>query len=63
MLGPVLLTNWNKLGGLVLRVGAAGLLVSTLADDIRDTDRLGLADLELLVLISGTERWCLGVLL
>ena len=25
--------------------------------------RLGLADLELLVVISGAERWCLGVLL
>ena len=62
ILGPVLLTNWNRLGDLVLRVGAAGLFVSALADDIRDTDRLGLADLELLVVISGAERWCLGVL-
>ena len=63
ILGPVFLTNWNKLGDFSLRVGAAGLLVFACAGVIRDTDRLGLADLELLVVISGAERWCLGVLL
>ena len=35
VLGPVFFINWNRLGDLVLRVGAAGLFASALADNNR----------------------------
>ena len=67
MLGPVLLTNWNRLflgfPVSVSFVGGAGVrnplsLLFALAGLVLGTLRLGLADLELFVLlvISGTER-------
>ena len=73
MLGPVLLTNWNRFflgfpvpGGFAVRAGVKKQLslLFALVDLNLGTLRLGLADLELFVLLvmSGNERECLGVL-